>query len=261
MARDVESVLIWLTDTPGAKPLPAAKEFGEKVRGMLSARFGSWLRLAEHDNQWATKTNVLASLKSAISNLRERPEGLLVLAFSGHGNKLPEDRLEWVLHSGTSTSTAQDTLTEDELSRELEELPAGLEVVLVLDCCYAERGLPNSILRKWLWRLLPSLALTQLNIATDAMVERLSRPATDGKARNVIGIVSTNLVLGRRNSPDNYFARCLHQVVVSSLAARYEQVDEEMIKLREHMAVTVVQESWRVVFKPDAAGKLPPFLQ
>lgn len=261
MARDVEAVLIWLTDTPGAKPLPAAEEFGKKVRRMLSARFDSGLRLAEHDNQRATKTKVLASLRSAIGNLKERPEGLLVLAFSGHGNKLPEDRLEWVLHGGTSTSTAQDTLTENELYRELEELPAGLEVVLVLDCCYAERGLPNSILRKWLWRLLPSLALTQLNIATDAMVERLSRPATDGKARNVIGIVSTNLVLGRTNSPDNYFARCLHQAVVPSPPARYAQVDEAMIKIREEMAVTIVQESWRVVSKPNEAGDLPPFRQ
>lgn len=226
MTRKVEAVLAWLSATPGRGPTPASEEFGKHIRALLEGRFAaSDLTLVEHPNNLATKSRVLAILEAAATNLEGSPDGLLVVAFSGHGAALTEQALAWVLRDGW--------LLEEELRQALQSMPLGVEVVLVMDCCYASRALPV--------------------------------PAVDGSEvapRNVICVASASELLLRKNTKANYFARSLRRVVESSLPATYELLDDEMAATMEALGeVDWIPESWWVVCQPTEAGALSPFRQ
>lgn len=237
MTRKVEAVLAWLSATPGAGPTPASEEFGKHIRALLEGRFAtSDLTLVEHPNNLATKSRVLASLEAAATNLKGSPDGLLVVAFSGHGAALTEQALAWVLSDGR--------LAEEELRQALQSMPLGVEIVLVMDCCYALRALP---------------------LSRGSKLQHLLSPAMDGSevaSRNVICVASASELLLRKNTKANYFARSLRRVVESSLPATYELIDDEMAATMEALGeVDWIPESWWVVCQPTEAGALSPFRQ
>lgn len=257
MARKVEAVLAWLSDTPEAGPTPASAEFGTHLRAMLQGRFNdSDLTLVEHSNDLATKNRVLASLKAAVTNFKGSQDGLLVVGFSGHGAALGEEHLAWVLSDGM--------LPEEELRQALQPMPRGVEVVLVVDCCYALSVLPVSSGSK-LMKPAAVATLRRIHQLQEQMLHNLSHPVMDeGKVapRNVICIAAASDLLVRKNIEANYFARSLNQVVKKSLPPKYELIDEEMDSAMEALGdVDWIPESWWVVCQPPEAGKLPPFRQ
>ncbi len=265
MSRSVEAVLLWLTEAAGtADPTPAAKEFGQQVSVLLHRRFDQQsFRLVEHQENDATKKKALKSLQDAVDALKDKPEGLLVLAFSGHGKARGDNKLSWVLRDLE--------LTEGDIYDALAPLPSSIELVLISDCCYGSAILPFSVrfriptlvLRWWPGLAIPEpAAVARIERRVVAFAQRLSKSTTDGgPTRNVICIASTNLILVRVNTTVNAFARCLRQAVVPSPPTTYEQVDDEMKRIRASSIFPNSQESWRVVCQPPEAGKLPPFRQ
>lgn len=278
MSRPVEAVLIWLTKSLlVAEPTPASAAFGSEVSAMLRERFGSQsMKLAEWKEVEATEHNAMKSLQAAVEALKGKSEGLLVLAFSGHGARRNGDKLSWILYDRE--------VTEDELFKAMEPLSPGIELVLICDCCYGAEILPNStrlepakrvLRRRPNWAVANRRELELINRRLEALVLRLSRRAADGiPQRNVIGIAATNLLLIRPNSRDNYFATCLHQAVVSSRSATYALLDDVMKEILKEILMKISmkiskrslkkppgigQESWQVVYQPAAAGALPPF--
>jgi hypothetical protein len=124
-------VLIAVPETAwstGRVVVGAAVPTATALRAFLERRFpGAAIELvAPAPGRPVTKAAVLAAFEAA----RPAPGELFVVLFFGHG--IPAD----AEHPYQSWALTAEELTDVELARQLQSLPAGVDTVVISNCCY-----------------------------------------------------------------------------------------------------------------------------
>lgn len=135
VGRGARGVLIAVPETAwakGARRLEAAVSKAAELAAFLERRFpdGKFELVIPAPGHPVTRAAVLRAIEAA----RPAAGELFVLMFSGHG--LPAD----AAHPSASWALCTEELTAIDLARQLQRLPAGVDTVVINDCCYG-RGL------------------------------------------------------------------------------------------------------------------------
>lgn len=130
-SRGARGVLIAVPETAWAKGgvvVGAAVPTATALRAFLERRFpDSTIELVvPGPGRPVTKAAVLAAFEAA----RPAPGELFVVLFFGHG--LPAD----AEHPYQSWALTDEELTDLDLARHLQSLPAGVDTVVISNCCY-----------------------------------------------------------------------------------------------------------------------------
>lgn len=139
MTAEVVSIGVAAPTAAYGQALPHATRFvDDAARHLREVAAVVEGRLTELRDADATCAAVIAAIRAAAARLRGASAGLFVLAFAGHGARLPDgdaDDEDDGFDEGWALADAP--LADDALTALLGELHPDVHIVLISNCCYA----------------------------------------------------------------------------------------------------------------------------
>jgi hypothetical protein len=121
-------------DNSHYESLTNAREDAELFKHLLEERYNVEL-IEELYDASATKENILSALQKCIETVNDNEEDNLIIFFSGHGIKLPNNNLGYIVPS--NGNNVLNLISHNHIKSECLPFIEAKHILIIYDCCYS----------------------------------------------------------------------------------------------------------------------------